>query len=101
MFVRSAAAASAEPPTPPNCSPAVERASGRALAAATSTYLFTYPRERLLIATLAGQSRDEMRPQVQAYFDANPQVRADLEGIKQPAVDFLDRCSYSNPRDTQ
>ena len=52
-------------------------------------------------ATLRGQTRDEMRPQVQAYLDANPQVRADLEGIKQPAVDFLDRCSYSNPLDTQ
>jgi len=32
-------------------------------------------------------------------LDANPQVRADLEGIKQPAVAFLDRCGYANPLD--
>ena len=100
MFVRSAAAASAEPPTPPNCSPAVERASGRALARPRRPICSPIPVNDFF-ATLAGQSRDEMRPQVQAYFDANTQVRADLEGIKQPAVDFLDRCSYSNPRDTQ
>ena len=54
-------------------------------------------------ATLKGQSRDEMQPQVQAYLDANPQVRTELQGIKQPAVDFLNRCggriypSGSNP----
>jgi hypothetical protein len=34
-------------------------------------------------------------------LDANPQVRADFEDIKQPAVDFLDRCSYANPLDDQ
>ena len=43
-------------------------------------------------ATLTGQSRDQIRPQVQDYLDANPQVRAELEGIRQPAVDFLNRC---------
>jgi heme-binding protein len=99
MFVRSAAAASAEPPTPtppapPNCSPAV----GRALARPRRPICSPIPVNDFF-ATLAGQSRDEMRPQVQAYLDANPQVRADLEGIKQPAVAFLDRCGYANPLD--
>ena len=99
MFVGSAAAASAEPPTPPppappNCSPADWAGVRAGVAAATSAYLFTHPPVNDFFATLTGQSRDEMRPQVQAYLDANPQVRADLEGIKQPAVDFLDRCSY-------
>ena len=67
------------------------------VAAATSAYLFTHPPVNDFFATLRGQTRDEMRPQVQAYLDANPQVRADLDGIKQPAVDFIDRCSYANP----
>ena len=106
MFVGSAAAASAEPPTPPppappNCSPADWAGVRAGVAAATSAYLFTHPPVNDFFATLRGQTRDEMRPQVQAYLDANPQVRADLEGIKQPAVDFLDRCGYSNPLDTQ
>ena len=103
-LVGSAAAASAEPPVPPppappNCSPADWAGVRAGVAAATSAYLFTHPAVNDFFATLAGQSRDEMRPQVQAYLDANPQVRADLGGIKQPAVDFLDRCGYANPLD--
>src|SRR5689334_13669061 len=100
MFVGSAAAASAEPPpAPPNCSPADWAGVRAGVAAATSAYLFTHPPVNDFFATLAGQSRDEMRPQVQAYLDANPQVAADLDGIKRPAVDFLDRCGYANPLD--
>jgi hemophore-related protein len=87
------------PPAPPNCSPADWAGIRAGVAAATSTYLFTHPPVNDFFATLAGKSRDEMRPQVQAYLDANPQVRADLEGIKQPAVAFLDRCGYANPLD--
>ena len=87
------------PPAPPNCSPADWAGVRAGVAAATSAYLFTHPPVNDFFATLAGQSRDEMRPQVQAYLDANPQVRADLEGIKQPGVAFLDRCGYANPLD--
>jgi hemophore-related protein len=104
MFVGSAAAASAEPPTPPpplppNCTPADWAGVRAGVAAATSTYLFTHPPVNDFFATLAGKSRDEMRPQVDAYLDANPQVRADIQAIKQPAVDFLNRCGYANPLD--
>jgi hemophore-related protein len=104
MFAGSGATASAEPPAPPppappNCSPADWAGVRAGVAAATSTYLFTHPPVNDFFATLAGESRDEMRPQVQAYMDANPQVRADVQGIKQPAVDFLNRCGYANPLD--
>ena len=97
MFLGGAAAASAEPPTPPppappNCSPADWAGVRAGVAAATSVYLFTHPPVTDFFATLDGESREEMSPQVQVYLDANPQVRADLEGIKQPAVDFLARC---------
>ena len=106
MFLGSAAAASAQPPTPPppappNCSPADWAGVRAGVAAAVSAYLFTHPPVNEFFATLKGQSRDEMQPQVQAYLDANPQVRAELEGIKQPAVDFLARCNQqSNPSNT-
>ena len=97
MFLGGAAAASAEPPTPPppappNCSPADWAGVRAGVAAATSVYLFTHPPVNDFFATLDGESREEMSPQVQVYLDANPQVRADLEGIKQSAVDFLARC---------
>ncbi|MDO8835234.1 MAG: heme-binding protein [Vicinamibacterales bacterium] len=92
-----AAAATAQPPTPPppappNCSPADWAGIRAGVAAATSAYLFTHPPVNDFFVTLEGQSREEMQPRVQDYLDANPQVRAELEGIKQPAVNFLDRC---------
>ena len=91
------AAAAAQPPTPPppappNSSPADWAGVRAGVAAATSVYLFTHPPVNDFFATLEGQSREEMQPEVQEYLDANPQVRAELEGIKQPAVSFLDRC---------
>ena len=97
MFLGSVAAASAQPPTPPppappHCSPADWAGVRAGVAAALSTYLFTHPPVNDFFATLKGQSRDQMQPQVQAYLDANPQVRTDLQGIKQPADDFLHRC---------
>ena len=106
MFLGSAATASAEPPTPPppappNCSPADWAGVRAGVAAAVSAYLFTHPPVNDFFATLKGQSRDQIQPQVQAYLDANPQVRTDLQGIKQPADDFLARCNQqSNPPNT-
>lgn len=106
MFLGSAAAATAEPPTPPppappNCSPADWAGVRADVARAMSTYLFTHPPVNDFFATLKGQTRDQMQPQLQEYLDANPQVRADIDGIKQPAVDFLDRCNQQpNPPDT-
>ena len=106
MFLGSAAAASAQPPTPPppappNCSPADWAGVRAGVAAAMSVYLFTHPPVNEFFATLKGQTRDQMQPQVQAYMDANPQVRTELQGIKQPADDFLNRCDLqSNPSNT-
>ncbi|MGZ6807481.1 MAG: heme-binding protein, partial [Mycobacteriaceae bacterium] len=86
---------------PPNCSPADWAGVRAGVAAAVSAYLFTHPPVNDFFATLKGQSRDQMQPQVQAYLDANPQVRTDLQGIKQPADDFLNRCNQqSNPSNT-
>ena len=106
MFLGGAAAASAQPPTPPppappNCSPADWAGVRAGVAAALSAYLFTHPPVNEFFATLKGQSREQIRPQVQAYLDANPQVRTELQGIKQPADDFLNRCNQqSNPSNT-
>jgi len=93
VLVGGGATASAEPPpAPPNCSPADWAGVRAGVAAATSVYLFTHPPVNEFFATIDGESREQIRPQVQEYLDANPQVRAELEGIKQPAVDFLARC---------
>jgi hemophore-related protein len=45
--------------------------------------------------TLKGKPKDQIRAQVQTYLDANPQVKADLLRIRQPAVDFRNRCGVT------
>ena len=41
---------------------------------------------------LEGAPRDTLRPQIQQYLDANPQVKDELAGIRQPLVDLKNRC---------
>ncbi|AFM16459.1 hypothetical protein Mycch_1667 [Mycolicibacterium chubuense NBB4] len=103
VFLGGTVTASAEPPAPPppappNCSPADWAGVRAGVAAALSAYLFTHPPVNDFFATLKGQSRDEIQPKVQTYLDANPQVRSELQGIRQPADDFLARCNQQpNP----
>ena len=77
---------------PPNCTAAdlADVASG--VASATSAYLFTHPDANAFFTGLKGQPRDQIRAQAQDYLNANPQVQADLQGIRQPMVDFRARC---------
>ncbi|UDM36846.1 heme-binding protein [Mycobacterium ulcerans] len=90
MLLGSAATAVADPP--PNCTTADLAGISAGVAAATSTYLFTHPDVNEFFTGLRGQERDAMRENVQNYLNANPDVKADLDGIRQPVVDFKDRC---------
>ncbi|AGC61307.1 MULTISPECIES: heme-binding protein [Mycobacterium] len=90
MLLGSAAIAVADPP--PNCTTADLAGISAGVAAATSTYLFTHPDVNEFFTGLRGQERDAMRENVQNYLNANPDVKADLDGIRQPVVDFKDRC---------
>ncbi len=76
----------------PNCSAADLAQVAAGVAAATSVYLFTHPDVNAYFTSLKGQSRDDMRAQLQQYMDANPQTHADLLGIRQPMTDFRNRC---------
>jgi heme-binding protein len=62
------------------------------VSAATSAYLFTYPDVNAFFTGLKGQPKDQIPTQVESYLDANPQVRAELQGIRQPSVDFRNCC---------
>ena len=46
---------------------------------------------------LKGQSHDQMRTNVTNYFNANPQVRDEINGVRQAASDFRDRCNAPVP----
>jgi len=90
MLFASAAIALADPP--PNCSAGDLAGVSSGVSAATANYLFTHPDVNNFFTGLKGQSRDAQRDNVQNYLNANPQVQADLQGIRQPLVDLKARC---------
>src|ERR1700694_3526964 len=77
---------------PPNCSAADLEGVRAGVSASTSAYLFTHPDVNYFFTRLEGLSRDQVRAQVKTYMANNPQVKADLTGIRQPLVDIRDRC---------
>ena len=77
---------------PPNCTAADLAGVSAGVSAATSAYLFTHPDVNAFFTGLEGTPRDELRGNIATYLDANPQVKADLQGIRQPLVDLRDRC---------
>lgn len=89
MFLGATPLASAEPP---NCTAADLAGVASGVSASTSAYLFTHPDVNWFFTSLEGLPRDEVRGKVQDYLNANPAVKADLTGIRQPLVDIKNRC---------
>ncbi|MCT7658909.1 heme-binding protein [Mycobacterium deserti] len=81
---------------PPNCTAADLAGVASGVSAATSAYLFSHPDVNWFFTSLEGQPRDQIRDDVQRYLDANPQVKAELTGIRQPLVDIKNRCGDTN-----
>lgn len=77
---------------PPNCTAADLAATAAGVSAATSGYLFTHPDVNAFFTGLEGTPRDDLHSQIQQYLDANPQVKSDLSGIRQPLTDLRNRC---------
>jgi heme-binding protein len=89
MLCSTAATAAADPP---NCTSADLAGVASGVAASVSAYLFTHPDVNDFFTSLKGKPRDELPGDVQAYLDANPQTKADLQGIRQPLTDIRERC---------
>lgn len=85
--------------SPPNCTAADLAGTAAGVSAATSAYLFTHPDVNNFFTGLEGTPRDTLRGQIQQYLDANPQVKADLSGIRQPLTDLKNRCGGGDPVD--
>lgn len=77
---------------PPNCTAADLAGVAAGVSAATSAYLFTHPDVNAFFTGLEGSPRDTLRDPIQQYLDANPQVKAELAGIRQPLADLRARC---------
>jgi heme-binding protein len=94
VLAGSAATAAADPP---NCTAADLAGVMSGVSAGTSAYLFTHPEVNDFFTSLKGKSRDQMRTDVQSYMSANPQVRDELQNVRQPAADFRARCNAPMP----
>ena len=81
----------------PNCTAGNLAGVMSGVNAGTSAYLLTHPDVNDFFTSLKGKSRDEMRTAVTDYLNANPGVKADIQGIRQPAVDFRSRCDAPLP----
>ena len=93
MLFGAAATAAAQPPPPhPPCTAAELSRVMSGVSFETSNYLSTHPDVNNYFTSLRGQPKDQIRDQVQTYLDANPQVKDDLLRIRQPSVDFRNRC---------
>jgi hemophore-related protein len=78
---------------PPNCTAADLEGVRAGVSAATSAYLFTHPDVNNFVSSLGGLSRAQVATKMKAYMAANPQVKSDMAGIRQPLVDLKDRCA--------
>ena len=93
-----AATAAAQPPLPPPAPippPCTAAELARVMSGVTfdtSNYLTLHPNVNDFFTSLKGQPRDQISAQVQTYLDANPGVRDELQTIRQPSVDFRQRC---------
>jgi hemophore-related protein len=82
---------------PPNCTAADLAGVAAGVSASTSAYLFTHPDVNAFFTGLKGQSRDQVHTKVQQYFNENPNVKADMEGIRGPLNDMKARCGAGLP----
>jgi heme-binding protein len=90
MLLSAIPSAFADPP--PNCTAADLADVSSGVSAATAAYLFSHPDVNTFFTGLKGQPKSEIRDDVQIYMDANPQVKAELQGIRQPLIDLKNRC---------
>ncbi|MGE2836613.1 heme-binding protein [Mycobacterium sp. SMC-4] len=90
--VAAPAAAQPAPPAAPGCSAGDMAKVMSGVANAKGDYLLANPPVNNFFSSLKDVPREQRKQAMQSYFDANPQVKADLEGIRQPAKDFKNRC---------
>jgi heme-binding protein len=90
-----AGTAAADPARPANCTAGDVAGVAAGVAASLSTYLFTHPDVNGFYTGLQDRPKDQIRDDVQNYFNANPQEQADLESIRQPLVDIRQRCQWT------
>jgi heme-binding protein len=76
----------------PSCTAADAAGVASGVAAAAAGYLFAHPDVNDFMTTLKDLPKEQKRAQLEAYLDANPQVKEDLHNIRQPMTDLRNQC---------
>ncbi|BBZ77544.1 hypothetical protein MANY_28810 [Mycolicibacterium anyangense] len=95
VLLGAAGPAAADPPA--NCTSADLAGVMSGVGFTLSGYLFTHPDVNQFFTSLKDLPMEQKRAQAKAYLDANPQVKADLQNIRQPTQDFRARCDVAVP----
>lgn len=86
------ATAASQPPPAPNCSIADQAGVLSGVSAGMSAYMFTHPDVNWFFTSLRTMPKEERPAKVDEYLTQHPQVQAELQGVRQPMVDFRARC---------
>jgi heme-binding protein len=81
---------------PANCTAADLAFTAAGVSKATSDYLFSHADVNYFFTGLEGKNRDEVKSEVETYMNANPMVKGEMTGVRQPLVDLKNRCGDSN-----
>jgi heme-binding protein len=84
-------------PPPPNCTAGDLAVASGTVGTAMGAYLFSHPWVNDFFTSLRGLPNEEVRGRVQTYMDANPQVEAEITGIRQPLTELRSRCDLAAP----
>lgn len=80
----------------PNCTAADLAGITGGVSTATSAYLWTHPAVNDYFTSLKDLPKAERQQKIAEYMDANPQVKDELGAIRQPVVDFHNRCGVAD-----
>lgn len=83
--------------TPPLCTAADLASVSAGVSTATAAYLYAHPDVNAYLTGLGDLPKDQRHGDLQQYLDANPEVKADLQLIRQPLADLQDRCGSDTP----
>lgn len=77
----------------PDCTAADLARISSGVSNATADYLYVHPDVNGFFTSLKGQGPEVLRGNVENYLNSNPQIRDELQGIRQPLADFETRCN--------
>lgn len=90
VLLASPPIAAAEPA--PDCTAANLARISAGVSNATADYLDANPAVNAFFTGLKGQGPELLASNVENYLNSYPQIRADLQGIRQPLAEFETRC---------